>query len=172
MSIAIPGLLVTAQNADGMTDNNATTDLRDSDATPAGQVVFTLGGIGANNHTLDIGYKALPASLLLGNYVWYDQNMDGIQDSNASGVGGVGVALYNNATCAGVSAVTTTTSQIGWYGFTGLAAGDYCLRFTAPEGWALSPQKAGDLNLVGFCLEKPDADPAVGDIFTLNGADR
>jgi uncharacterized repeat protein (TIGR01451 family) len=57
----LDGLSVTTQNADNVTDNNATTDLRDSDATSTGEIAFTVGNVGENNHTLDIGYKSAPA---------------------------------------------------------------------------------------------------------------
>ncbi|OQX02675.1 MAG: hypothetical protein BWK73_41960 [Thiothrix lacustris] len=59
----LDGLSVTTQNADSITDNNAATDLRDSDATTGGEVAFTVGNAGENNHTLDIGYKSAPASV-------------------------------------------------------------------------------------------------------------
>ena len=57
----LAGLTVTQQNADGQTDNNPQTDLRDSDANSAGEIAFTVGGAGENNHTLDFGYKSAPA---------------------------------------------------------------------------------------------------------------
>jgi uncharacterized repeat protein (TIGR01451 family) len=59
----LDGYSLTAQNADGVTDNNSATDLRDSDAADnAGkaEVAFTVGNAGENNHTLDIGYKSAP----------------------------------------------------------------------------------------------------------------
>ncbi|SEB12317.1 conserved repeat domain-containing protein [Thiothrix caldifontis] len=57
---SLDGLIITKQNADNVTDNQATTDLRDSDATSVGEIAFTVGNVGENNHTLDIGYKAAP----------------------------------------------------------------------------------------------------------------
>ncbi|EIJ36146.1 SdrD B-like domain-containing protein [Thiothrix nivea] len=62
----LTGLEVTAQNADGATDNNATTDLRDSDASAAGQIVVTVGEPGENNHTLDFGYREAAVDIELG----------------------------------------------------------------------------------------------------------
>lgn len=59
----LDGLSVTTQNADNVTDNNATTDLRDSDASATGEVSFTAGNAGENNHTLDIGYKSAAAPM-------------------------------------------------------------------------------------------------------------
>ncbi|WGZ93501.1 MAG: DUF11 domain-containing protein [Candidatus Thiothrix putei] len=57
----LDGLSVTTQNADTATDNNPLTDVRDSDATTTGEIAFTVGGAGENNHALDIGYKSAPA---------------------------------------------------------------------------------------------------------------
>ncbi|UOG93986.1 MAG: hypothetical protein L3K52_08700 [Candidatus Thiothrix sulfatifontis] len=57
----LAGLSVTAQNADTVTDNNPLTDVRDSDAIATGELAFTVGGAGENNHALDIGYKSAPA---------------------------------------------------------------------------------------------------------------
>ncbi|WML86428.1 SdrD B-like domain-containing protein [Thiothrix subterranea] len=60
----LDGLSVTQQNAEGATDNNPVTDVRDSDANAAGEIAFTMGTIGENNHSLDIGYKSTPAVTL------------------------------------------------------------------------------------------------------------
>ena len=59
----LAGLSVTAQNADTATDNNPLTDVRDSDATTTGELAFTVGGAGENNHALDVGYKSAPAAI-------------------------------------------------------------------------------------------------------------
>lgn len=53
---ALNGLSITAANKDGINDNNPLTDLRDSDASTAGVISFTVGTAGANNHSLDFGY--------------------------------------------------------------------------------------------------------------------
>lgn len=50
---------LTAQNADGQTDNNASSDIRDSDAADnagTAKIDFTVGSHGQNNHSLDFGY--------------------------------------------------------------------------------------------------------------------
>ncbi len=47
---------LTTANADNITDNNALTDIRDSDASATGEIAFTVGNAGENNHSLDIGY--------------------------------------------------------------------------------------------------------------------
>ncbi|MFI0400367.1 MAG: SdrD B-like domain-containing protein [Thiolinea sp.] len=236
--------LLTTTNAGGDASNDRVTDLTDSDGTLDGSSVtinFTADSSGQGNQGFDFGFKS---NLSLGNYVWYDLNMDGIQTANEAGVGQVDVLLYANASCTGASIANVTTSKTGWYEFNGLAAGAYCLQFNTPAGWFLSSAnagadtvdsdavatstasqylikdinlaandftqdmgifhaqctapilpigiqaqmpaygsspwhhsnaynlKAGDLNLVGFCLEKPDADPVEGDLLKVTSADR
>ncbi|EIJ36148.1 SdrD B-like domain-containing protein [Thiothrix nivea] len=95
----LDGLEVTAQNADGATDNNATTDLRDSDASAAGQIVVAVGGAGENNHTLDFGYReqavavdielgkvADKANARRGDTVVYTLTASNTSTTNATGV--------------------------------------------------------------------------------------
>jgi len=96
----------------------------------------------------DFGYK--PPRLTLGDRVWYDQDQDGIQDSNEPGYNGVTVDLYDNATCSGAPIASTTTMAgpagfgDGYYTFTNLPAGDYCLQFgNIPAGWSISPADQG-----------------------------
>ncbi len=65
---ALKDYSLTTQNADGVTDNNAQTDLRDSDATDnagTADIAFTVGNAGENNHTLDIGYKQVQTDIAL-----------------------------------------------------------------------------------------------------------
>lgn len=59
----LAGSSLAPTNADGATDNNPHTDLRDSDAVDnAGhaEIAFTVGQAGANNHTLDFGFHTPP----------------------------------------------------------------------------------------------------------------
>lgn len=56
---SLTGLGLTVRNSDGQTANNGLTDLRDSDASLSGTtavIVYTTGGAGSNNHTLDFGF--------------------------------------------------------------------------------------------------------------------
>lgn len=57
----LDGLSPTVQNAEGATDNDPVTDIRDSDASATGEVTFSTSGVGQNNHTLDVGYRTAPA---------------------------------------------------------------------------------------------------------------
>ncbi|TAE30617.1 MAG: DUF11 domain-containing protein [Cytophagales bacterium] len=128
----IPGeyyVVFTAPNGMTYTSPNSGTDATDSDADAVtGRTqTYTLAG-GDQNLTVDAGLIPLPASL--GDYVWLDNNGNGVQDPGESGVQGVTVTLYSN----GSAVATTTTSASGLYSFTGLAPGDYQVVFTAPVG--------------------------------------
>ncbi|MFH1194421.1 MAG: SdrD B-like domain-containing protein, partial [bacterium] len=60
----------------------------------------------------------------IGDYVWHDKDVDGIQDTNEPGIEGVVVQLIqSNAVVA-----TTTTDANGLYQFTGLANGTYVVK--------------------------------------------
>ncbi|MCO6454696.1 MAG: DUF11 domain-containing protein [Pirellulaceae bacterium] len=86
-----------------------------------------------------------PASL--GNYVWFDLDLDGVQDNNEPGVSGATVNLYVDANQDGVpdgAAVgSTTTNGSGFYEFTGLAPGSYVVQFIAPNGETFTAANQG-----------------------------
>jgi uncharacterized repeat protein (TIGR01451 family) len=55
--------LLTSANADGISTNDAFTDIRDSDASlnaSSAEISFTVGQAGENNHSLDIGFHNPP----------------------------------------------------------------------------------------------------------------
>lgn len=84
---------------------------------------------GYNNHSFDIGFK--PSNrYILGDKVWIDSDKDGIQDSNEIGIKGVTVNLYNNSTCSGNAIAHTVTNSNGYYNFTNLLSGSYCIEFS------------------------------------------
>ena len=108
--------------------------------------------------------------LALGDYVWFDTNQDGIQDTGEMGVNGVTVSLYDNATCTGASVDTTTTTNggtpaaDGYYFFLGLDPGDYCVEFTGlPVGYQFTGQNQG-----GDVALDSNADPATGQVQNIS----
>ncbi|NDD63717.1 MAG: hypothetical protein EBZ36_07040 [Acidobacteria bacterium] len=93
-------------------------DLRDSDAVLSGGngvIAVTTGSYGQVNHTLDMGWQPqVGASIFeIGNRIWLDADMDGIQDSGEVGIDGVTLNLYKNGVLVG----QTTTAGGGLYLF-------------------------------------------------------
>jgi len=88
-----------------------------------------------------------PSSLLasLGNYVWEDLDGDGIQDINEPGIEGVRVELYNSN---GILIAFTYTDSSGYYLFDNLIAGDYYVKFFAPNDYSFTSSHIGGNTLV------------------------
>jgi hypothetical protein len=71
----------------------------------------------------------------LGDYVWFDENKNGVQDVDEEGVGGVRVDLYTEAQ---TFVKTDTTDINGSYLFTGLTPGTYYVEFFLPQGFGVT----------------------------------
>jgi protocatechuate 3,4-dioxygenase beta subunit len=102
-------------------------------------------------------------SAKLGNFVWLDADADGIQDGEETGVDQVIVELWSNglkvaSTVTGDDYSTAAVEQ-GYYQFTGLAAGDYQVKFIAPSGQWFTTQ---DANGNSQDAEDSDANQADG----------
>ncbi|UBH21193.1 carboxypeptidase regulatory-like domain-containing protein [Macrococcus armenti] len=105
------------------TTENVGDDTKDSDGTKV-----TVNVDGKNDTTIDSGFIKVYD---LGDKVWYDEDQDGIQDANESGIEGVTVTL----TKPDGTTVTTTTDANGNYIFTDLPNGDYVVTFETPDGY-------------------------------------
>jgi gliding motility-associated-like protein/uncharacterized repeat protein (TIGR01451 family) len=85
--------------------------------------VFDGGGntptLGKANGLGDLEAICLPAPLEIGNFVWHDQDGDGVQDPGEPGINGVKVFLYKNGTAVD----STITAGGGQYGFSSAASG-------------------------------------------------
>ncbi|HDC3777218.1 TPA: carboxypeptidase regulatory-like domain-containing protein, partial [Staphylococcus aureus] len=79
----------------------------------------------ADNMTLDSGFYKTP-KYSLGDYVWYDSNKDGKQDSTEKGIKDVKVTLLNEK---GEVIGTTKTDENGKYRFDNLDSGKYKVIF-------------------------------------------
>ncbi|HBE8412834.1 TPA: carboxypeptidase regulatory-like domain-containing protein, partial [Staphylococcus aureus] len=82
----------------------------------------------ADNMTLDSGFYKTP-KYSLGDYVWYDSNKDGKQDSTEKGIKDVKVTLLNEK---GEVIGTTKTDENGKYRFDNLDSGKYKVIFEKP----------------------------------------
>ncbi len=124
-----------------------------------------------NNLTIDLGIVKTdepPSKYKLGNYVWYDDNKNGIQDDGEKGVPGVKVTLFMpNATTN--AAITVTTDANGHYLFEGLENGTYELAFSdLPNGYQPTISNVGTNDLVDSDGLTPEGIIKDGDNLTID----
>ncbi|MBC7885488.1 MAG: hypothetical protein H7X99_08430, partial [Saprospiraceae bacterium] len=100
--------------------------------------IFTVS-VGEIISNIDAG-AFQPATL--GDRVWDDINMNGVQDAGEPGVAGVTVSLF---TQSGQFLQNTMTDVNGIYAFTGLRQRLYYLQFSIPDGFQFTQQyNSGD----------------------------
>jgi uncharacterized repeat protein (TIGR01451 family) len=117
--------------------SNATADDKDSDGIAAmcngNRVMITpITTISSGETDLTWDQGVFPDKAAVGNYVWFDENQNNIQDeSAANGINGVKVCLYKSDNT--LVATDTTSNDVygrpGYYLFDMLTAGDYYIRF-------------------------------------------
>ena len=143
-----------------LTKPNAGDDAADSDADATGKTVSTpVLKDGEQDLTLDLGVFQ-PASI--GDYVWLDKDVDGVQDANELAVPGVQIALFKADGSPAIDVngnpvAPQTTDATGKYQFINLPPGDYYVQFTPPASYFISTQDQGtDDNI------DSDVDPTTG----------
>ncbi|UTG99907.1 SdrD B-like domain-containing protein [Macrococcoides canis] len=100
----------------------------------------------ADNMTVDFGIVKEEKLYDLGNYVWYDEDKDGIQDAGEKPVPGVTVTL----TKPDGTKLTTTTDENGHYIFENLPNGKYEVEFTKlPKDYVGTPVTSDEDNVDG-----------------------
>ena len=128
--------------------------LVDSSTLPAGlEPTFDLDGVGTLNKAVvvlangqvrtdvDFGYRG---SAAIGNYVWVDENSDGVQDAGEAGIPNVVVELYDTN---GTLVASTVTDANGEYLFAGVLPGTYTVRVdTATMAAGLATNQTYDLD--------------------------
>jgi len=109
-----------------------------------------------------------PPLAAIGDYVWCDLNMNGIQDENEPPKSGVTVTLYD---CDDNLVEITGTDGSGYYLFDELTPGDYYVCFDLPAGYVFSPPNQGsddavdsDANPVTGCATCTTLDPGETDL--------
>ena len=117
---------------------DAAEDGVDSDADPrtGRSATVNLEG-GEHDPTIDAG---IVRPVRIGDYVWIDEDRDGIQDDGESGLPDVPVVLLRD----GAEVATTQTDADGRYLFDGLRPGGYAVRFVPPVTHAVTTQDVGD----------------------------
>lgn len=114
-------------------------DALDSDASGGGLTACVDLQSGETDNTIDAGMY-LPSTAELGDFVWEDLNVNGVQDANETGIANVMVRLLD---CSGNVINSTTTNSSGFYLFTNLAAGGYMVEFVLPAGYIFSSLNQG-----------------------------
>ncbi len=133
--------------------NEGTDDEKDSDGLKVENVTIA----DADNMTIDLGLvEKVAPTYKLGDYVWYDDNKDGIQnEAKDRGVKGVTVTLTGGSLTA---AITDTTDENGHYEFTGLSNGKYTVEFSnLPAGYERTKTNEGTEDTIdsdGLKVEK------------------
>jgi|GEM_PF-2180346 len=169
-----PAYQFTLQNVGGVTDNSRTDDLTDSDADPVtGEIAFNSGPVGNNdpggpteadagtdNPGLDAGLVKKPTGVSIGDYVWYDNNRDGLQTSGEPAYVGMTVNLLDSngdPVLVDGNPVTTTTDANGYYSFLNLNAGQtYIVEFVKAADESFTTQ---DVTVNPDDAKDSDADP-------------
>jgi len=129
------GYEITAQN-------QGEDDSLDSDINPDDGKSDTVTIADADNTTLDGGIYS--PTYCLGDYIWYDNNQNGLQDDGEDGVSDVKITLYNSAND---EIGTDTTDSSGKYEFCNLSSDDYYIvvdKSTLPDGYEITAQNQGE----------------------------
>lgn len=135
--------IFSARNA--LTNSAMTTDADGPfDSNPNNEAFIVddeLNGALGDHDSADIQIIEVQSGPVLGDRVWEDRNANGMQDPNEQGIGGVTVYLLNSS--GSPTGITTTTDVSGFYTFTGLEPGDYCVQFDLPPGFAFTKAEQG-----------------------------
>jgi len=105
----------------------------------------------------------------IGDFVWIDENEDGIQTSGEPGIEGVTVSLYNSSN---VLIATTTTDGNGAYLFSSISAGMYYLIFDVNTNIDGVTIYSGTTQNIGSPITDSDPNAATGrtSLFLFNTA--
>ena len=117
------GITGADQTEDPDRDGVPASDLSIAGLPAADNQYTTVVNYGDNLRGVDFGYQP---SGVVGDYVWWDSNGDGIQDAGEFGLQGVTVTATSGATT-----LTTTTDSDGLYSFQSLSAGTWTIAVDA-----------------------------------------
>jgi uncharacterized repeat protein (TIGR01451 family) len=112
---------------------------------------------------------APPVAVSVGDYVWMDNNGNGLQDEGDTPVEKVPVTLYavNDDGTKGAWQASTVTNANGYYSFVNLTPDtDFIIEFTKPAGLSFTTQNADNVtdNSRDKDLNDSDADRATGQV--------
>ncbi|MEO1085011.1 MAG: SdrD B-like domain-containing protein, partial [Acidobacteriota bacterium] len=133
-------LEVTAPAGFEFTARDRGDDDADSDVNAAGRSSTFLVIEGSIDTAFDAGLVPVPVGSI-GDRVWRDDNLNGVQDVGERGFRDVVVELFD---ANGAPRGTVTTDAGGAYSFTDLAAGSYYLAFSEPAGFCFTARDVGN----------------------------
>ena len=122
--------------------NQGNNDNIDSDGGSTGKTP-KFNAVAGTNLDFDMGYqKPKNTKANIGDFVWWDQNSNGVQDAGEPGIANAYVKLRSAATGRKVQAMRTDAN--GKYLFTNISAGQYYIQYYKPTGYlASAPKKQG-----------------------------
>ena len=85
-------------------------------------------------------YTGVVEEACIGDILWYDKNLNGVQDAGEPGVIDTEVSLYSES---GTFLATTQTDSNGNYKFCGLKPGKYRVKFDQPHTYLFTLQDQG-----------------------------
>ena len=118
-----------------------------------GTTTDQVSGLGGGTHSVTITdanncFAVAQVTLVepskIGDFVWDDENQNGIQDSNETGIEGVNVFLVGVDSDGDSVDLVTVTDTAGFYAFDGLTAGAYQLEFETPTNYVYTYQNIGN----------------------------
>jgi len=125
-------------------------DTMDSDVDPETGRTHCFAALPGGIHMIyDAGLY--PAAASVGDFVWNDENMNGLQDDGEAGLADIEIRLY---TCEGMWVGTTLTDESGLYFFDQVEPGEYYLTFANPFGWTFTYQDEGDDDTVDSDVDR------------------
>jgi SdrD B-like protein/SprB-like repeat protein/type IX secretion system substrate protein len=137
-----------------------------NDATAADTVFNLYAGLHSvtvsdENDCFCVSHITLTDPAKIGNFVWDDQDQDGVQDAGEPGLPNIGVQLSGTGSSGAAVNLSTLTDSSGFYAFDGLEDGFYQLSFTLPPSSLFTLKDNGDDSI------DSDVDPASGQTATF-----
>lgn len=118
--------------------DQGTDDAMDSDFDSSGNSITIDLTPGQENNSVDLG---LFKYAQVGDFVWFDNDQDGIQDQGEAGLSNFSVHLFDfNNSLIG----STMTDSVGKYSFDQLRPGEYFLRIDIPQDYLSTLSNVGD----------------------------
>ncbi len=155
------GLASTSANPDNNEDddNNGVRSAADTLYTNAitlspGEEPTTDGDGSNGNLTLDM---ALTGNSAIGDYVWFDENCNGLQDAGEKGINGVLVSITFADGTTRTEVTRNYLGNDGYYSFTNIGPGSYPITFATPAGYVPTTSNAG-------IDDTKDSDPVNGKV--------